>query len=80
MINCTMQAGVLQKLSNKWLDGSRPDDLSHRIFQKEAQPLGYENLSFPALIMTCGVIIGSLLLALENMSIRIGSARASYVT
>ncbi len=59
------QSGMLELLEHKWLDAEKPDDWSHRIFQEDAIPLGYENLFFPTAIMLGGVSVGMLILCAE---------------
>ncbi len=72
------QAGVLKKLGRKWFEGNRPDDMTHRIFQNEAQALGYENLAFPALVMLCGVAVGAVVVVFEKISSRVDGLKRGH--
>lgn len=59
------QTGVLNLLAHKWLKDDEPDDWSHRIFQEEAWPLGYENLLFLMLVLITGVSCSAFILCVE---------------
>ncbi len=62
-----LQSGMIKKFSQKWFKDDRPDDMSHRIFEEEAIPLGYENLFFPSLIMLVGISSGLGFAIIERM-------------
>ncbi len=66
-LNKLRQSGVLKLLMHKWVKEEKPDDWSHRIFQDDAMPLGYENLFFPTMILLVGVSLGMFLLFMEKM-------------
>jgi len=61
------QAGVNNRLSHNWLEEGRPSDMSDRIFIDEASVLGYDNLFFPALIVSFGSASAIGLLILETL-------------
>ncbi len=66
-INKLRQAGILKLLVHQWIKQEKPDDWSHRIFQDNAMPLGYENLFFPTMILLAGVSFGMFVLFVEKM-------------
>ncbi len=60
------EAGVITTVIHKWLEEEKPDDLSKRIFQEEAMPLGYKNLFFPTMIMCIGISVCLVALCVER--------------
>ncbi len=65
-----IQSGMLQKIFFKWVSGAEPENREHRIFQEEATVLGYENLSFPMLLILGGILSGTCIFAAENLCVR----------
>ena len=59
------QTGLLRDLRYTWLEGEKPSDMSGRIFQQDAQSLGFENLLFPQLVLLAGLVIGGVLCVVE---------------
>ncbi len=61
------QTGLLSEMTHRTVYGTRPKDASQRIFVAEASPLGYANLSFPALMLLAGAAAGMALSILERL-------------
>ncbi len=59
------QSGILHSILDKWLV-RKPNDMSHRIFAKEAEPLGYDNLIFLAIIILVGCFLSLMLFLIEK--------------
>ena len=58
------QSGLLQKLAFQWLKGGEPDPM-RLPYIEDAKKLGFDNLFFPVLVITCGVFISGIIVAAE---------------
>ena len=61
------QTGLLSEMTHRTVYRTRPKDTSQRFFVAEASPLGYTNLSFPALMLLAGTAAGMALSVLERL-------------
>ena len=55
-----IEQGVIKKVIHKWLPPPTRD------FEKKASVLGYENLTFPFMLLAVGVAIASMMLLAET--------------
>ena len=62
-----LQTGVVNSLEMKWVKDNRPPDWSHRIFQEDAMPLGFNHLVFPVIVMILGIMACLIVLCFENL-------------
>ena len=58
------EQGVIKKIISKWLPPPVLD------FEKKASVLGYENLTFPFMLLAVGIMVASILLMAEAFFLR----------
>jgi len=59
------QSGLLRRMQFEGLDGGRPKEWTQRIFVKESQPPGLDNVYFPNFILLGGLVIALGLVVIE---------------
>ena len=58
------EQGVIKKIISQWLPPPVVD------FEKKASVLGYENLSFPFMLLAVGIMTASIVLVAETLALR----------
>lgn len=64
-INKMRETGVVSRLWNRYIKYDVPKDNTERIFNDEANPLGYDNLFFPALVLILGLLGAWVIIVVE---------------
>ncbi len=63
------KSGVLSKLWFKWMESSKPEDYSDRIFIPDAVALGYDNLIFLVVLLLGGLALSGILVLFEAVHV-----------
>ncbi len=69
------QSGTLDFFKEKWVRARVPDLVCDLRFVEDASALGYVNLIFPSLVLSCGCVAAPAVLLLEAVAARLGLKR-----